>query len=716
MNNLDQAILNIVNNEKGRPISKKLLISKIQKINPNFEVKEIFKSLRYLANNFLISYNQLGKIKEGYKDGNIIAENGGEGLIFINNIGDGFIRIEDSTVEYYVNKKNLKGSLSGDKVNFAITDKISKKEINDAIITKVIERNSSYFVGTITITNGRVYCDLDDYKVFQKIVIVNPSQLVDGHKVWVKALEFYENEIKAEVVKVIGHKNDVGIDISSIVYGYGINPEFSNEVINEVNQISKIISSDERKRRVDLTNLPIITIDPATSKDLDDAVCVTRDKKDFKLYVSIADVSHYVKTNTLVDDEAKTRATSIYLIDKVIPMLPHVLSNDICSLNPHEDRLTMTCEMTIKENGDFGEIKVYDSIINSKHRFAYDDINLYIKDGTKDNQVDQNIWEMIDDSLELFKVLRNNLVKRGYIDFEIKEPKIELNQNGKVKNISSYERGQAQMMIENFMIAANEAVTIFFNNKFEEKPFVYRIHDKPNESKLNYFLIESKKMGFAIKGDVFKIKPNNISDWVRDNNFQEPKKTILNKLLLKTMSKAEYSTKNIGHFGLASEQYTHFTSPIRRYPDVLVHRLFKMLLTDQQNYKQSDLELMLTNLVKDCENASQKEVQAVSIERDVNSLKFCEFMETKIGEKFDGIITHVMGNGIFVELTNLIEGMVRISNIKVNDFFVFDKEKNILIGEKTKTIISFGMKVQIIVTNVNVKLKQIDFSLLAIIK
>ena len=560
-----------------------------------------------------------------------------------------------------------------------------------------------------------IYCNLDDHKIFHKIIIVNPSQLVDGNKVWVKAVEFSPSFIKVEVIKIIGHRDDIGIDIQSIVFGHGIEPEFSDEIIDYANNLSKEITQDEKKRRIDLTHLPIVTIDPSTSKDLDDAICVVKEENQYRLYVSIADVSHYVRPNTILDEEAKKRGTSIYLIDKVIPMLPHILSNDICSLNPEEETLTMTCEMVIKLDGSFGEIKVYDSIINSRKRFSYDEVNNYFKDNLKMDNISHKIYEMLDTSCELYEILRPMLFKRGYIDFEIKEPKILLDDNGKVIDVVSYNRGKAQMMIENFMIAANEATTLFYNDKFKDKDFVYRIHDKPSETKLAYFQAESKKMNFITKGDVFKIEPHTISNWISQNNFVEPKKTILNKLLLKTMVKAEYSTKNIGHFGLASSNYTHFTSPIRRYPDILVHRIFKMLLTDTKNYTVNDKIQLFDTLSLDCQNATKKEIQSVEIEREVNSLKYAEFMSTKIGEFYEGIVTHITGNGIFVELTNLIEGMVRLSNIKINDFFNYNEQENILIGMKSKIQISFGTRVKIKVMNVNIQLRQIDFSLLEII-
>lgn len=715
MNELDKIILGIVELEKGKPITKKALIFKVQKNYADHDVRDIFKSLRYLSNNFLISHNQLGKIKEGYKNGEVIDQSGGSGVIFINNIGDGFIKIEDSTDEYYVNKKNLHGGLSGDKVSFVLMDKQTKKNLNDAIVTEVIERNTLYFVGTISISRGIVYCNLDDHKVFQRIIIINPSQLVEGYKVWVRAIEFLPSTIKVEVVKVIGHKDDIGIDIESIVFSHGIEPAFDNDVIDYANNLSKTIDAQEKARRVDLTHLPIVTIDPSTSKDLDDAIYVIKELDQYRLYVSIADVSHYVKPNTILDEEARKRGTSIYLIDKVIPMLPHILSNDICSLNPEQETLTITCEMVVKLDGSFGEIKVYDSIINSQKRFSYDEVNTYFKDQTKLEGVSSQIYKMLDDSHDLYQILRSMLSKRGYIDFEIKEPKILLDDKGKVSDIVSYERGDAQMMIENFMIAANEATTLFYNQKFKDQAFVYRVHDKPNEAKLTYFQTEAKKINFVTKGDVHQIEPHTISNWISQNNFVEPKKTILNKLLLKTMVKAEYSTKNIGHFGLASKNYTHFTSPIRRYPDVLVHRIYKMQLTNPESYTNNDRQQLFDALEFDCQDASKKEVRAVEIEREVNSLKYAEFMASKIGETYEGIVTHITGNGVFVELTNLIEGMVRLSNIKINDFFNYNQEDNTLIGIKTKIKISFGCRVKIKVTNVNVQLKQIDFSLLEII-
>ncbi|MGL5630500.1 MAG: ribonuclease R [Mycoplasmoidaceae bacterium] len=715
MNALDKLIIKLLEKEYSKPISKNRLISRIQEIDKNFSTKDIFNSFHFLEKNLLISFNQIGQIRPKYVDGNIIDKFEKIGIIFINNLGDGFIKMDGSTEEYYVNKKNTNWSISGDKVSFVVTDKKSKNN-QDAIVTKIIEHNTEFFVGTIVINNNRIYCDLDNYKIIQKIEIINPSNLVNGHKVWVKAVEYNKQIIKVEVVKILGHKDDIGIDITSIVYSHDVEPEFSKEVEQAANDLDKTISSSERKRRIDLTNLPIVTIDPKTSKDMDDGICVLKENANFRLYVAIADVAHYIKPGSILDLMASERATSIYLVNKVIPMLPHILSNDSCSLNPGIDILSMVCEMVIQPDGSIIDIKVYDAIINSKRKFAYEEVNEYFINKQKIHDIDNNIWEMLDNAYTLYQILRTAINKRGYIDFEIKEPKIILDEKENIIDVVTRERGPAQMLIENFMIAANEATTILFNRLFNNKPFVYRIHDKPNESKLKYFQIETKKLGFAINGDLTKIKPSTISSWLKNNNWEGQKQILINKLLLKTMAKAEYSINNIGHFGLASKNYTHFTSPIRRYPDVMVHQLFKIFHTNKESYGNINLSKFLDNLEANCENSSKKEIQAVEIEREVNLFKFCQFMENKIGQKFSGIITHVIKNGFFVELENLIEGMVRLPNINLDDYFIFDSESNVLIGKKSNIRLTFGTLVKIRVLSVNIPLRQIDFELEEVIK
>lgn len=705
MNKIDTLILEILKKEE-KPIPKGILIKKIEEQNNGFDKNSIFKSIKWLSINGEIKELQTGKLIIGYENGNIIEGSNGRGIIRINSSHDGFVKDEDGNSLCYINKKNLNSALDGDEVEFMLFDKKTKDDLQDGLITKVINRSKTLYTALFQKNEKGNWFEIDDQKIYQKVYVKDISQLSNGMKVLLNFFEISNNSINADVVKIIGNINDVGNDIISVVYDYGVEPEFSEDIIKFTNKLDFKITNDEIAKRKDLRNLNFITIDPRESKDLDDSICLKKEGDLFRLWVSIADVAHYVRPDTILDNEAFERSTSIYLVDKVIPMLPHILSNNICSLNQNEDRLSMTCEMLIDRNGNIKEADVYESIINSKKRYAYDDVNDFFE--YKYIEEDYSLKEMLTQSYELYKILRDNFVRRGYIDFDVPEPKIILGSNGKVVDVKLRERGDAQMMIENFMVAANEASTFIFNENNQK--FIYRVHDKPSEKKIKNFQIECKKIGFKVDGDVHNIKSNSISKWIDQN--KEYSHSLFSRILLKTMSKAEYSVDNIGHFGLASDSYTHFTSPIRRYPDIIVHRIYKMFYLRKNDYTDKQRQWLLNHLESICKQSSEREQRAIQIERDVNSLKFAEFMETKIGSEYNGIISHVTSFGVFVELDNTVEGLCRTKNIKINDFFIFSEEENIFIGEKTKKIITFGNKVKIKVIGANSKNKQIDFEIL----
>ncbi|MGL4647274.1 MAG: ribonuclease R [Mycoplasmoidaceae bacterium] len=714
MNKLDKTILTILEDQKEKPIPRKILIDKVLLTNKEIIVKNIFHSFRYLEKIKKIKILPNGKVVLSFNIGNEIPDTKAEGTISINSYGDGFIKpTNDPQNEVYINIDYTNGALNEDLVEFVKTDGPSKKNLAIGKVLKVIKRAKDIFVGEFKKTATGYEVILNDFKINKKIIIENLSGIVDGHKLLMKAIEYHPDSINVEVIKIIGHKNDVGIDILSIVYDYNIEPEFPQAVIDAANLCDKTVTLDERQKRKDLTNLPFITIDPETSKDLDDAICVKKENENYRLWVSIADVSHFITMNSVLDQEAFNRGTSIYLVNKVIPMIPHLLSNDICSLNPNEERLTLTCEMLINPNGEFKSIDVYPSVFINKRRFAYNEVNqYYAKENLLVDDTDE-IRDVLDISYELFKILRRNFKKRGYIDFEINEPKIVLDENEKPIDIVMYERGDAQMMIENFMVAANEAVTINFQKN--HLPFIYRVHDKPNETKLKNFAIEAKKLNFKIDNNINDIKPNTIAKWI-DDNRETSSSQLINKLLLRVMAKAEYSTNNIAHFGLASKFYTHFTSPIRRYPDLIVHRLYRMFTFEKHLYSNEQRSFLLSKLNEICQQSSKKEEIAVAIEREVNALKFAEYMEKHVGDIFEGIISHITGFGIFIELKNSVEGLCKISNIKINDFFNYIVENNTFVGNKTKIVLSFGTLVKVRVVSVNLLTKKIDLELIELIK
>lgn len=705
MKKIDKIIIDILKKEE-HPIPKGIIIKKIEEQDNSVEKPEIFKSLKWLLSNGNIKELINGKIVIGYQDGNIIEGTNGKGTIKLNSSCDGFVKDSEGNSICYINKKNLNSSLDGDEVEFILFDKKTKDDLNDGTVLKVLKREKITYTAVFYKNDKGNWFELDDQKIYQKVFVEDVNLLTNGMKVLLKFDEISQNFIKASVIKIIGNINDVGNDIISVVYDYGVEPEFSNEVLSYTNSIDFTISKNEIEKRKDLRNLNFITIDPRESKDLDDSICLQKEGDLYRLWVSIADVAHYVRPDTILDKEAFNRSTSIYLVDKVIPMLPHILSNDVCSLNPNEDRLVMTCEMLIDKLGNIKYSDVYESVINSKKRYAYDDVNAFFNSNY--NEENAQLKKMLEESYELYKILRMNFEKRGYIDFDVAEPKIILDQKGKVTDVKLRDRGDAQMMIENFMVAANEAATFLFNDK--KIKFIYRVHDKPSEKKIKSFQVECKKIGFKVDGEINNIKSNSIARWIEMN--QGYSHSLFSRILLKTMSKAEYSIENIGHFGLASPRYTHFTSPIRRYPDVIVHRMYKMFFLRRNEYTDIQRNSLLNNLEFICKQTSEREQRAVQIERDVNSLKFAEFMESKIGCEYNGIVSHITSFGIFVELENTIEGLCRIKNIKVNDYFIYNEQENIFVGEKTKKIITFGNVVKIKVIGANMKSKQIDFEIL----
>jgi ribonuclease R len=444
--------------------------------------------------------------------------------------------------------------------------------LENAVVKSVISHAKDTYVGEAVFTGGEKKIILDDKKSTLNIILDDYAGLVNGSKVLIRIERYEGNNAYASVLRIIGHKGDVGTDILSIVYDNGVEPDFSDAVLNEAKKITIDINEHERKIRVDLSNKPIVTIDPATSKDFDDAFyCEKLEDGKYLLSVQIADVTHYVKYQSELDKNAIERGCSIYLVDRVIPMVPHNLSDDICSLNPQVERLALSCDMIIDQNGSFSNIKVFPCIIKSHRRFSYDEVNKYISKETDFSKEEPEVKKSIDIGLELSDILSRMKNQRGYINFNVPKAVIKVNENGEPIEITKEIHGRAQKMIEDFAVAANEAVTIYANEK--NYPFIYRVHDKPDEQKIKIFAIEAKKMNFKINTSLDNVESDTISKWLADNK-DNPNIELINMFLLRSMAKAKYDTKNVGHFGLASKTYTHFTSPIRRYPDDIVHRIF----------------------------------------------------------------------------------------------------------------------------------------------
>lgn len=620
--------------------------------------------------------------------------------------GFGFVDIEGDE-DVYVSSSNMNGAIHLDRVIVEIT---SKKGMQlEGRIVRVIDRNLKQVVGELCAKDSAYYLKSDENKLNVQIIIEKNKTLgaVEGHKVLVKITgRIKDNKYHGEVVKILGHKNDPGVDILSIVAKYGIHDTFSDEVMKEVDELPNEVLPEEYDGRRDLRDVEIFTIDGDDTKDIDDAISIKKlDNGNYSLGVHIADVSYYVKENTKLDDEAYERGTSVYLADRVIPMLPHKLSNGICSLNPGVDRLAMSCVMEIDHKGDVVSYDIFESVIKSRKQMTYKNVNKYLEEG-----IVPEGYEPFTNSLslmeELAKILRANKERRGYIDFDIDEAKIIVNDKGEAIDVKLRERGTGEKLIEDFMIAANETVASCIY--FMELPFVYRVHGEPSEEKIDNFLKFISVLGYHVNGKTKDLHPKtmqNILEQLKDKKEYH----ILASVLLRSMQKAVYDKTNIGHYGLASKCYTHFTSPIRRYPDTTVHRLLRKYLFKHQ-IDNDTINYWENKLVVLTEHVSQKERDSIDCEREVDDMKMAEYMMKHIGEEFDGIISSVTSFGMFIELPNLIEGLVKLEDMK-DDTYVYDETRFCLKGTSKKKIYRLGDNVRVIVKNASKEAKTIDFEL-----
>lgn len=628
-----------------------------------------------------------------------------KGIIQINKRGFAFVRIDEDK-EFYINERNIKNAFDSDEV---LVKKLetSKGEREEAKVIRVINRGKKRYVGEVKKAKRDYYIDVDDIKMNQPIYVDHAHMhgAMIGHKVVVE-IKVYKPKLKGDIVKIIGHVSDPDIDILSVVHSYDVDIEFPKDVYEEVSKIGDTIDESDIENRVDLRNEVIVTIDGDDAKDLDDAISLKKlSNGNYQLGVHIADVSYYVKEGSRLDKEAINRGTSIYLVDRVIPMLPHKLSNGICSLNPNVDRYTISCIMEINDKGKVIDHKIIPSVIHSSYRMTYNNVNK-ILDG------DFNLQEKYKPVVQLFflmeelaMILRKNRDERGSIDFDVNEGKILVDKNGKPTDVVLRQRGTSDKIIEEFMLKANETVAEHF--KWLDVPFIYRIHEYPKEKKLTQFQSIIKPLGYTIKGSLDHIYPKELSKIV-DMSKGTEEHTIISTLLLRCMQKARYDEQCLGHYGLAFDYYTHFTSPIRRYPDLLVHRLIRKYLFEEKFDMTSHYASIIPALA---EQSSNRERQAIDIEREVEDMKMAEYMSDHIGEVYEGMISSITSFGFFVELPNTIEGLVHISDL-TDDYYIYDEKTLMLIGERTKKQYKISDKVKVKVVRCNKEEKTIDFELI----
>ncbi len=630
-----------------------------------------------------------------------------KGIMRANKKGFGFVEIEGMTDDVYISADNMNGAIHDDVVLVEITSKMYLDRLEGRVL-RIIDRKIKRYIGLITFDKkGIGHIKLDDSKIKLDIEIPKGQNLnaVDGHKVVVELTKKLNNSGRHEgkVLEIIGHINDPGVDILSIIYKYNINIDFPDAVKEEVSRMPMEVAEFACRDRKDLRDQMIFTIDGDDTKDIDDAISIEKKKNgNYVLGVHIADVSYYVKEGSPLDEEAMERGTSVYLVDRVIPMLPHELSNGICSLNPGVDRLAVSCVMEFDDTGKLQTYEIFPSVIKSRIQMTYKKVNSILEN----NEIPEGYEEYADTlrtMAEFAKILRKAKVQRGYIDFGVDEAKILVDEKCVPYEIVLRERGVGENLIEDFMIAANECVAthIYFMNL----PFIYRVHEYPEEEKIRSFLAFVSSLGYHVNGNIKDVKPTTLQNILRQLE-DKPEYKILSSLLLRSMKKAVYKPENLGHYGLASSCYTHFTSPIRRYPDTTVHRLLHTYLFDGK-MDMGTIRRWEEKLVYIAEHSSERERASVDCEREVEDMKMAQYMEGHIGEEYEGMISSITSFGMFVELDNLIEGLVPLRDM--DDFYHFDEEKMTLTGERSHVKYSIGERVIVKVVKASHEEKIIDF-------
>ena len=624
--------------------------------------------------------------------------------------GFGFVTPDAGGEDIFIPASETMGAMQKDRVLYKMLHKAEKGKKADGVIVRILERGQQRIVGTFEAgSKGYGFVVADDKKIAKDIFISreNTKGAVTGHKVVVEITDYGEDRRNPEgkVIEILGHINDPGVDILSVIRRYELAVEFPEEVYAEIEHLGTEVAEADKKGREDLRDLLTITIDGADAKDLDDAVSLKRlGNGNFELGVHIADVSHYVRENTALDKEAYARGTSVYLVDRVIPMLPHKLSNGICSLNPHVDRLALSCLMEVNGRGEVVSHRILESVINSDYRMTYTAVREILEDGTP-ALLEQyaEILPMLEDMEELRQILGEKRRKRGSVNFDLPESKIILDENGKPIDIKPYEKSIATNMIEEFMLVCNE--TIAENSFWQEMPFMYRSHQEPDEDKLEKMEQFLRGFGYYLRKKDGEIHPRELQK-VLQKAEETDEERIITRMVLRSMMQARYTAENGGHFGLAAKYYCHFTSPIRRYPDLEIHRMIKKMLHGELDEKASAYyRRKMPDWAKHC---SKQERVAEDAERDTDALKKVEFMEDKVGQIYEGIISGVTNWGIYVELPNTIEGMVALSQMD-DDYYEFDEKKMLVFGKRTKKSYRLGDKVVVSVAKVDRMMGTIDF-------
>lgn len=633
----------------------------------------------------------------------------GTGIFTGHTRGFGFVTPDEGGEDIFIPAVETNGAMQKDKVIYKITGKGSKGKRQEGVVVKVLERGINHIVGLYEQVKGFGFVVADDKKIAKDIFIAKGNSMgaVTGHKVVVEITDYGMDRRNPEgrVVEILGHINDPGVDIFSVIRRYELPVEFPDEVYRQIENLETEVPEVDKEGREDLRGLLTITIDGEDAKDLDDAVSLTMlPNGNFELGVHIADVSHYVRENSELDKEAYRRGTSVYLVDRVIPMLPHKLSNGICSLNPHVDRLTLSCIMEVDNKGNVVSHRVINSVIHSDYRMTYTAVREILEDGTPSLLEEyKEIVPMLEEMNRLRMILVEKRKKRGSVNFDLPESKIILDDTGTPVDILPFERNIATNLIEEFMLICNETVAESFF--WQEIPFLFRSHQEPDEEKIEKMEQFIRSFGYHVKKKDGEIHPREMQRILMEA-VDKPEEHIITRTMLRSMMQARYTADNQGHFGLAAKYYCHFTSPIRRYPDLEIHRLIKMTLAGSMSgEKEETYRKKMPELALHC---SKRERIAEDAERETDMLKKVQFMEDKVGETYLGMISGVTNWGIYVELPNTVEGMVPLAQID-DDFYEFDERNMQVIGRRYGKIYRLGDSVQVTVAKVSLEMLTIDF-------
>ncbi len=694
-----KVILDLMNDKTYVPMKFKELAIVLNVTKENRE--QLDEILKELLDERKISITKRGKYT-------IAKEHYIEGYFISNERGFGFVEVEGQEEDYFIPADKVNGAFHHDMVLIQLEENQSGKR-KEARVVKVLSHEIRQIIGYFEKSKSFGYVLPDNQKIAQDIYIPGKftKGAITGHKVVVEITDYGTKGRKPEgkIIEIIGHINDPGVDIISVVKNYEIPTEFPQEVMEQVSNIPDEVREEDKIGRKDIRDWQMVTIDGEDAKDLDDAVTLTKKDGIYTLGVHIADVSHYVTENSPLDKEALNRGTSVYLVDRVIPMLPHKLSNGICSLNQGVDRLALSCIMKINEKGEIIDHEIAETLINVDERMSYTSVKEIIVDNNEETiKRYKDFAAMFELMAELSEILRKRRYKRGAIDFDFPECKIKLNQKGKPISIEPYDRNKATKIIEDFMLAANETIAEDFY--WRQLPFVYRNHDEPDMEKVDQLTAFINNFGYSLKTSKDQVHPKELQKLL-EKIEGTPEEALISRITLRSMKRAEYTPECKGHFGLAAKYYCHFTSPIRRYPDLQIHRIIKEAINNKLTDRHiAHFEHILPQVTMDC---STTERRADDAERDTEKLKKAEYMLGLVGEEYTGVISGVTNFGIYVELSNTVEGLVHVLNM-MDDHYIYDEKNYSMIGERTKKTYKIGQKVKIRVEGADKLTRTIDFS------